>query len=189
MLFSRDGQTATVAVYESTQPIGRMRAIATNGKVDAGMAVSMAQAPTSDESTMILLAALPLALRDDYQRVGVIGFGSGLSTHTLLGDQRVGRVETVEIEPAMVEGARLFGERVERAFNDPRSHVVIDDAKSYFAASPRKYDLIISEPSNPWVGGTAALFSDEFYAFVPQQLNEGGVFVPVSYTHLRAHET
>ncbi|WP_459040121.1 fused MFS/spermidine synthase [Stenotrophomonas sp. PSU-St83] len=177
MLFSRDGQTATVAVYESTQPIGRMRAIATNGKVDAGMAVSMAQAPTSDESTMILLAALPLALRDDYQRVGVIGFGSGLSTHTLLGDQRVGRVETVEIEPAMVEGARLFGERVERAFNDPRSHVVIDDAKSYFAASPRKYDLIISEPSNPWVGGTAALFSDEFYAFVPQQLNEGGVFV------------
>lgn len=177
MLFSRDGQTATVAVYESTQPIGRMRAIATNGKVDAGMAVSMAQAPTSDESTMILLAALPLALRDDYQRVGVIGFGSGLSTHTLLGDQRVGRVETVEIEPAMVEGARLFGQRVERAFNDPRSHVVIDDAKSYFAANPRKYDLIVSEPSNPWVGGTAALFSDEFYAFVPQHLNERGIFV------------
>lgn len=177
MLFSRDGQTATVAVYESASATGPMRAIATNGKVDAGMATSMKQVPTSDESTMILLAALPLALRDDYQRVGVIGFGSGLSTHTLLGDRRVGRVDTVEIEPAMVEGARLFGKRVERAFNDPRSHVVIDDAKSYFAASPRKYDLIISEPSNPWVGGTAALFSDEFYQFVPQQLNEGGVFV------------
>ncbi|HEL4832393.1 TPA: fused MFS/spermidine synthase [Stenotrophomonas maltophilia] len=177
MLFSRDGQTATVAVYENTTADGSMRAIATNGKVDAGMAVSMQQAPTGDESTMILLAALPLALRDGYQRVGVIGFGSGLSTHTLLGDRRVGRVDTVEIEPAMVEGARLFGGRVERAFKDPRSHVVIDDAKSYFAASPRKYDLIISEPSNPWVGGTAALFSDEFYAFVPQQLNEGGVFV------------
>ncbi|KRG61885.1 fused MFS/spermidine synthase [Stenotrophomonas maltophilia] len=177
MLFSRDGQTATVAVYENPHAGGQMRAIATNGKVDAAMSVSMQQVPTSDESTMILLAALPLALREDYQRVGVIGFGSGLSTHTLLGDGRVGRVDTVEIEPAMVEGARLFGKRVERAFKDPRSHVVIDDAKSYFAASPRKYDLIISEPSNPWVGGTAALFSDEFYAFVPQQLNEGGVFV------------
>jgi len=177
MLFSHDGQTATVAVYENTTNSGRMRAIATNGKVDAGMATSIEEAPTIDESTMILLAALPLALRDGYQRVGVIGFGSGLSTHTLLGDRRVGWVDTVEIEPAMVEGARLFGKRVERAFNDPRSHVVIDDAKSYFAASPRKYDLIISEPSNPWVGGTAALFSDEFYAFVPRQLNEGGVFV------------
>ncbi|MGG6343828.1 fused MFS/spermidine synthase [Stenotrophomonas indicatrix] len=177
MLFSRDGQTATVAVYENTHANGRIRAIATNGKVDAGMAVSMQQAPSSDESTMILLSALPLALRDDYRRVGVIGFGSGLSTHTLLGDRRVGNVDTVEIEPAMVEGARLFGDRVERAFNDPRSRVVIDDAKAYFAASSRKYDLIISEPSNPWVGGTAALFSDEFYSFVPQHLNERGVFV------------
>lgn len=177
MLFSRDGQTATVAVYENDHADGRMRAIATNGKVDAAMAVSMHQAPTSDESTMILLAALPLALRDDYQRVGVIGFGSGLSTHTLLGDARVGLVETVEIEPAMVEGARLFGERVERSFTDSRSKVVIDDAKSYFAASPRKYDLIVSEPSNPWVGGTSALFSSEFYSFVPQHLNERGVFV------------
>lgn len=177
MLFTRDGQTATVAVYENTHPNGRIRAIATNGKVDAGMTLSLQQAPSSDESTMVLLAALPLALREDYKRVGVIGFGSGLSTHTLLGDRRVGQVDTVEIEPAMVEGARLFGARVERAFKDPRSHVVIDDAKAYFAASSRRYDLIISEPSNPWVGGTAALFSEEFYHFVPQHLNEGGIFV------------
>lgn len=177
MLYFRDGQTATISVYDTDSEIGTIRSVATNGKVDAGMAISMDQAATSDESTMILLAALPLALRDGYERVGVIGFGSGLTTHTLLGDGRVGQVDTVEIEPAMIEGAELFGDRVRRAFDDPRSRVIIDDAKAYFAASPRKYDLIVSEPSNPWVGGTASLFTEEFYTFVPRHLNEDGIFV------------
>ena len=172
-----DGKTATVTLFDVASSDGTVRAIATNGKVDAAMALSAKQIPTSDESTMTLLAAVPLALRDGYDRVGVIGFGSGMTTHTLLTDKRVGSVDTVEIEPAMVQGARLFGERVSNAFNDPRSHIIIDDAKSYFASSPKKYDLIVSEPSNPWVGGTATLFSKEFYEFVPQQLNEGGIFV------------
>ena len=177
MLFFRDGQTATVSVFESDRGNGPVRSIATNGKVDAGLTVSLEQVPSGDESTMVLLGALPLALGNGFERVGVIGFGSGLTTHTLLGDARVGHVDTVEIEPAMVEGARLFGDRVARAFDDPRSHIVIDDAKAHFAGSGQRYDLIISEPSNPWVGGTGSLFSDEFYAFVPRQLNEGGLFV------------
>nr|WP_223181832.1 fused MFS/spermidine synthase [Stenotrophomonas lacuserhaii] len=177
MLFFKDGQTATVSVFETDRGAGPVRSIATNGKVDAGMAVSVDQEPSGDESTMVLLGALPLALGHGFERVGVIGFGSGLTTHTLLGDPRVGQVDTVEIEPAMVEGAKLFGDRVSRAYTDPRSHIVIDDAKAHFAGSGRRYDLIISEPSNPWVGGTASLFSDEFYAFVPGQLNDGGLFV------------
>lgn len=177
MLYFRDGQTATISLYENDGATGTIRSVATNGKVDAGMTVSMDQAPASDESTMILLGALPLALRDGYKRVGVIGFGSGLTTHTLLGDSRIGQVDTIEIEPAMIEGARLFGSRVERAFKDPRSKVIIDDAKAYFASSPRKFDLIVSEPSNPWVGGTASLFTEEFYAFVPRHLNDDGIFV------------
>ena len=177
MLFFKDGQTATVSVFETDRGAGPVRSIATNGKVDAGMTVSVDQEPSGDESTMVLLGALPLALGHGFERVGVIGFGSGLTTHTLLGDPRVGQVDTVEIEPAMVEGAKLFGDRVSRAYTDPRSRIVIDDAKAHFAGSGRRYDLIISEPSNPWVGGTASLFSDEFYAFVPGQLNDGGLFV------------
>lgn len=180
MLYLKDGKTATVAVYEVPNrdgSPGQVRSIATNGKVDAGMSAAFAQAPTSDESTMVLLAALPMAMKKNYDRVGVIGFGSGLTTHTLMGSPRIGRVDTVEIEPAMVEGARAFGDRVQRAYQDPRSHIVIDDAKSYFSSSPAHYDLIISEPSNPWMGGTASLFSKEFYAFVPRQLNDDGLFV------------
>ncbi|AOA73365.1 hypothetical protein [Stenotrophomonas rhizophila] len=176
-VFFKDGKTATVAVIERNEEDGPVRMISTNGKVDAGLALQADQAPTSDESTMVLLAAIPLSMREHYDRIGVIGFGSGMTTHTLMGHAKVGAVDTVEIEPAMVEGARHFGDRVSRAYSDPRSHVIIDDAKAYFASVPKKYDLIISEPSNPWVGGTASLFSTEFYQYIPKQLNQDGLFV------------
>jgi len=176
MLYYRDGKTATVAVYESTGD-AVSRSIATNGKVDAGVTMAPGKAPSPDEYTMALLASLPLSMRPSFDRVGVIGFGSGMSTHTLLGSDKVGRVDTVEIEPYMIEGARNFESRVQRAFHDPRSHIVVDDAKSYFAASNARYDLIVSEPSNPWMGGTASLFTEEFYSFVPRHLKPNGLFV------------
>ncbi|MGP1665308.1 MAG: spermine synthase, partial [Rhodanobacter sp.] len=109
--------------------------------------------------------------------VAVIGFGSGLTTHSLLGDPRVKSVDTIEIEQAMVDGARAFGPRVARAYTDPRSHVVIDDAKTHIASQNIKFDLIISEPSNPWISGVGTLFSKEFYKFIPRHLNEDGLFL------------
>ena len=107
----------------------------------------------------------------------VIGFGSGLTTHTLLGTPWIESVETVEIEPAMVEAARHFRPAVERAYSDPRGRIFIDDAKTFFSTHNRKYDLIVSEPSNPWVSGVAGLFSKEFYQLVRRHLNDGGIFV------------
>ncbi len=177
VVYHQDGKTATVAVFDFGAKGQEVRRIATNGKVDAAIAMHANQPATPDESTMVLLAALPLSMREQFDRVGVIGFGSGMTTHTLMGHAKVGRVDTVEIEPAMIEGARHFGPHVARAFTDPRSHLIIDDAKAYFASVPNKYDLIISEPSNPWMGGTASLFSTEFYQYIPQQLNQDGLFV------------
>jgi len=174
IIYMRDGKTASVSV--SAQP-GGMVAIATNGKPDAGIMMRDDGFPTTDEPTMALLGTLPLALHQRPERVGVIGFGSGLTTHTLLGDVRVRQVDTVEIEAAMVTGARAFGTRVERAYNDARSNVVIDDAKTYFAGQRHKYDVIVSEPSNPWISGVGTLFSKEFYQFIPRNLNDDGLFV------------
>lgn len=173
ILFYRDGKTASISVSASPNlSVG----IATNGKPDAAIMMGKNH-PTDDEPTMVLLAALPLSMLDAPKRVGVIGFGSGLTTHTLLGDPRLEQVDTIEIEEAMVQGARAFGHRVERAYTDPRSRIVIDDAKAYFAGQKAKYDIIISEPSNPWISGVSALFSKEFYQFVPRHLNENGLFV------------
>jgi spermidine synthase len=173
VIYYRDGKTVSISVIESP---GGLR-IASNGKVDGSIVYAPDLPPSVDEPTMVLLAALPLAYHPDPREVAVIGFGTGLTSHSVLADARVTRLDTIEIERAMVEGARHFGSRVERAFSDPRSHIVIDDAKSFFAGAGRRYDIIVSEPSNPWISGVGALFSEEFYAFVPRHLGDDGLFV------------
>ncbi|OFK86137.1 MULTISPECIES: fused MFS/spermidine synthase [unclassified Eikenella] len=173
VLFYRDGKTASISVVERHG--GKSIAIATNGKPDAG--IVMQGTPSPDEPTMILAAALPLSMHNKPEEIGVIGFGSGMTTHTFLGDPRVKRVDTIEIEPAMVEGAKLFGGHVSRAYTDPRSNIIIDDAKAYFSGQQARYDIIISEPSNPWISGVGSLFSQEFYQFVPRHLKQDGLFV------------
>jgi len=174
VVFYRDGKTASVSVIATPDGYG---AIATNGKVDAGLAIAAGVEPAGDELTMSFAAALPLAMHPAPDTIGIIGLGSGLTTHTALGDARVKQVETVEIEAAMVQGARAFGHRVQRAYSDRRSRIEIDDAKAWFASHKGGYDIIISEPSNPWISGVGSLFSEEFYQFIPHQLNSDGLFV------------
>ncbi len=174
IIYYRDGKTASVAMREASTGL---RSITTNGKVDAGINMQDGAAPAPDETTMVMASILPLLHHPAPRSAAVIGFGSGLSTHTLLGDPRLERVDTIEIEPAMIEAARLFGKHVERAYTDPRSHLHIEDARTYFAAHRSRYDIIMSEPSNPWVSGVASLFSREFYEFIPHHLAPGGLFV------------
>jgi predicted membrane-bound spermidine synthase len=172
IVFHKVGKTANVDVMKSSDATS----IRTNGKADASIAYDPAN-PSPDEYTMALTAVLPLVYRPNVENAAVIGFGSGMTTATLLGSPTLKRVDTIEIEPAMVEGARLFGAAVEAAYADPRSRIIIDDAKSYFARSALRYDLIISEPSNPWVSGVASLFTVEFYRRVKRQLSDDGIFV------------
>lgn len=176
--YLRDGKTATVAVFTA----GKQLTISTNGKPDASL-TSMEAVPTQDEITMIMAGTLPLALHPDLKRVAVIGWGSGLTTQTLLGSEVPEMVDTIEIERVMVEGAKLFGERVRRAYDDPRSHVRIDDARTFFSTGARRYDAIISEPSNPWVSGVASLFTQEFYAFLKRHLEDDGMLVQWLHTY------
>jgi spermidine synthase len=86
----------------------------------------------------------------------------------------LGRVQVLQ---KIVDAARFFRPRVDRAFADPRSHVYIDDAKTFFSAHRKKYDLVVSEPSNPWVSGVAGLFSEEFYRTIGRHMNDGALFV------------
>jgi spermidine synthase len=131
---------------------------------------------TRDLATQLLLPVMTLAYAPQTENAAVIGFGSGMSTHMLLGSPRVKEVVTIEIEPEMVNASRGFLPANARAYEDRRSTFVIDDAKSYFASAGRRFDLILSEPSNPWVSGVSGLFTKEFYARVSTQLSERGVF-------------
>ena len=171
--FLRDGKTATVSFMSR----GSVGSISTNGKPDASIELRRDGFPTPDEITMAMAAALPLSLHPAPRDIAVIGWGSGLTTHTLLGSPVPEKVDSIEIEVAMYDGARNFGSRVVRAYSDPRSKLHVDDARTYFSTGQRKYDVIVSEPSNPWVSGVAGLFTREFYRFMRRHLNDGGMVV------------
>jgi len=170
--YLRDGKTATISLIEKDGLV----TIATNGKPDASVQMGYGE-PSVDETTMVLAAAIPLSMQTHPRRVANIGFGSGLTTHTLLASELVGHLDSIEIEPFMVEAARQgFGPRIQNVFEDRRSRVVYEDAKTFFASTREPYDLIVSEPSNPWVSGVSTLFSDEFYDRITHYLAPDGYF-------------
>jgi spermidine synthase len=173
VLYYKDGKTASVSLFA----YGSQITLATNGKPDASIQMDPAQPSATDEITMVMAATLPLAYNPAAREIANIGLGSGLTTHTLLAHDRLDRVDTIEIEAAMIEAAQGFGERVERTYSDPRSVIHLEDAKTFFSLQNHKYDAIVAEPSNPWVSGVASLFSDEFYRTVPNYLNEDGILV------------
>lgn len=170
IVFAQDGRTASVVV---TQKPGVL-SILTNGKPDAALKES---GTSDDDYTMVMLGLLPMALHPQAKTAALIGMGSGRTTHVILGAPQLESVDTIEIEPAMSEGARLFGPLTSRTFTDPRSHLYTEDAKTFFARHQRRYDVIVSEPSNPWVSGVASLFSREFYRQTKHHLAPGGLFV------------
>jgi predicted membrane-bound spermidine synthase len=174
IVFYSDGKTASVAVNGYTD--GTV-SILTNGKPDAAIRMDRDQPPTPDEYTMTLVGALPLLVNPGAKTFANIGWGSGMTTQVLVSHSGPREVDSIEIEPAMVAGARAFSPRNSRAYDDPRSRVYFEDAKSYFARHGKRYDVIISEPSNPWVNGVAGLFTKEFYRDTKRYLAPGGVFV------------
>jgi SAM-dependent methyltransferase len=175
VVFYRDGKTASISVTQNSA--NKRRSIRTNGKTDAALTFGDQVFAGPDEPTMVLAGAIPLAMKPDSTLVANIGFGSGLTTHMLLGSPTVTSVDSIEIERMMIEGARLFQPRNRRAYEDPRSHIHIDDAKTFFATHGKRYDVIVSEPSNPWVSGVSTLFSREFYAQVRRNLKPDGLLV------------
>jgi spermidine synthase len=174
VLFLGDGKTATISLAEQDGIV----TIATNGKPDATVRMDRPGDPTPDEITMAMAAAVPLAMHPAPRQVANIGIGSGLTSNLVLAWPQVDRLDSIEIEPAMARAAhRGFDARVRRLFEDPRSHIHFEDAKTFFSAAKRRYDVIISEPSNPWVSGVATLFSGEFYAQIVRHLKPDGLLV------------
>ncbi|MBC8006954.1 MAG: spermidine synthase [Prolixibacteraceae bacterium] len=173
VLYLKDGKTANVSVSRKGSEVS----LATNGKFDAS--INMGPGPAGvDEVTQTLLGALPLMLHSAPKTAAVVGFGSGMTSHTLLLDPGIESVDTIEIEERIIEAARRgFFPRNRQAYEDPRSRIHIEDAKTYFSVANKQYDIIVSEPSNPWVSGISSLFTEEFYRHVSGHLNDGGLLV------------
>jgi spermidine synthase len=162
LMFYRDGINATVSVQRE----GGILALRVNGKTDASS--------YGDMSTQVLLGQLPLLFGPPAKKVLVIGYASGVTTGSVATHGSVERIDAVEIEPAIIEASRWFDDVSGKPLEDPRVHLVLDDARSYLAATRERYDVIISEPSNPWMSGVSNLFTREFFAIVKGALAPRG---------------
>jgi spermidine synthase len=164
VLFYRDGRSGTISVDQSGDHIF----LRTNGKIDAGTAVDM--------PTQIMSGHLPMLLHPGARNVLVIGMGSGI-TAGAVARHPVERLDIVEIEPAVVEASRFFADFHGNVTDDPRVRTIIADGRNFLLTTDRRYDVIVSEPSNPWIGGLASLFSVEFFRLAREHLTPGGLIV------------
>ncbi len=163
-LFYREGVNASVLV--STDLEGRRRWLRVGGKIDAG---------TGDMLTQVLLGLVPASMVDRGARTLIVGHGSGTTAAAALA-AGVGRTDVVELEPAILEASRLFHEGRPDPLDDPRVTAHVEDARTWLAHTRDRYDLIISEPTNPWIAGVNALFTTDFYDRVRARLAPEGVF-------------
>lgn len=162
-IFYKEGITATVAVQR--QSGGRVLKV--NGKPEASTA--------GDMPTQILIGALPLLVREHTDDVLLIGLGSGVTLGSV--EQfPVKRVTCVELEPAVIEASRHFEDVNNHPLDDPRLRMISNDGRNFIYTTDEKFDVIVSEPSNPWVTGVANLFTLEYFRRGAERLKDGGLF-------------
>jgi spermidine synthase len=164
VLFHKEGLTSTVTVKRN--PEGVLNLVV-SGKTDASTSAD-------DMPTQKLLAHVPLLLHPAPRRALVIGLASGITLGSA-GLYPLTSLDCVEISPEMVEACRLFDPYNYRILDDPRVRVLIADGRNHLALTDRTYDVIVSEPSNPWIAGVADLFTREFFQLCRDRLAPGGI--------------
>ena len=162
LLFYREDEVATVTVRKVASKLS----LAIDGKVDA--------TNSADMMTQRLLAHVPLLLHPAPKDVLVIGLGSGVTAGSAL-THSIESLVAVEISDAVVEASRFFDELSHRPSTDPRFRLVVGDGRNHLLLSGRPYDVIISEPSNPWMAGVSGLFTREFFELARDRLAPGGL--------------
>jgi spermidine synthase len=166
LLYHEDGPGGTVTVTESAD--GGSRFLAIDGKTDGSN-------EPSDMTTQTMLAHVPLVLSRDARDVLIIGLGTGTTYATALG-YPVERVTCVEISPQVIEASHFFyGSYDSTRMDDPRGRVVLGDGRSFMFFDDGEYDVIIAEPSNPWLSGMGNLFTIEYFNAMRRRLTEGGI--------------
>lgn len=159
---SFDGRETSVAVMNSNQYI-----LLTNGKAD-GSALG-------DAPTQVMLGLTGAALHPNPKRACVIGLGTGTTVGWLADVPSIQHVDAIEIEKHMQDLARRFGPVNHNAMTHPKVTHVVGDAREFLITGGESYDLIVSEPSNPYRAGVASLYTQEFYHSVRERLSEDGI--------------
>jgi spermidine synthase len=137
-----------------------------NGKTDASLA--------QDMRTQLLSGYLPMFMHANPKSALVIGQGSGI-TLGAVEQFPAEKIDLVEISSAVIEGSRYFSPFNHNALEDPRLSLILEDGRNHVTLIDKKYDVIVSEPSNPWISGVGALFTKNFFELLDQRLNPNGI--------------
>lgn len=162
-LWERDGVESTVGVQASNG-----LAFVVNGKSDGAV--------VNDRGTQALLGLLPALLHERPKTAFVIGLGTGMTAGWLAAVDTIERVDVAELEPAILEVAKASSPVNHDALANPKLKLFLSDGRELMLTQKRKFDLIVSEPSNPYRAGVASLFTKEFYQVAASRLESGGLF-------------
>jgi len=163
LLYYAEGLDGTVTVKSE----GGSRYLAINGKTDASSA--------GDLPTQVLLGRLPMQMGRQLHSALVIGLGSGITAGSIARSPEIHDLTVLEISAEVVVASTYFAPENYRVLADPRVRLVTADARNYLLAAERRFDLIVSEPSNPWISGISNLFTAEFFELAKSRLSDGGL--------------
>ena len=170
--FHKDDPVENVSVVEFPRnPAFQLppRALLVNGKSDSDA--------IGDMYTLKLLTHLPALLSPSREKVMVIGLGTGVTAGEFLLYPELKQLDVAEISPAVIEALPYFEDYVHGLARDPRAHIHLGDAFRILGRSRERWDIIVSEPSNPWVNGVDMLFTQEYYRLIKEHLSESGMLV------------
>jgi spermidine synthase len=170
LLFYKEGHEGSVAVVKHDRGI----TLRVGGKPDASS--------NADLRTQVSLSFIPTILHHEPKEVLVIGLGSGISAGSALAFDKVERVDVVELSKEVVEASKYFAPYNGLSYkeespwiNTPNLELIINDGRNHLALTNRRYDVIASEPSNPWLAGQANLFTKEAFQLARNRLKSGGI--------------
>jgi spermidine synthase len=165
LVYFKDGIATTVSVDRW----GKVLSLKNNGKVDASN--------DADMPTQISVGLLPLLLYNGVHppKVALIGYGSGVTAGAVT-QYPIASLEVVELEPAIYEAAHFFDDVNHRPTENPKVKAIVGDGRNFLSQRKDRFDVVISQPSNPWITGVSNLFTREYFQSVKARLADDGIF-------------
>jgi spermidine synthase len=165
LVFYEDGTATTVSVDQW----GKTYSLKNNGKVDASN--------DSDMATQIVVGLLPLLLSrgEAPPKVALVGFGSGVTAGAIT-QYPIASLEVVELEPAIYRASHFFDHDNHRPLENPKVTARVGDGRNFLTQRRDRFDVIVSQPSNPWLTGVSNLFTREYFRDVKSRLAPHGLF-------------
>ena len=169
LVYYGEGISGFTTVMKNTGPLGNViYVMAISGKSEASS--------RGDMKTQTLCAHFPMLFHKDPKKVMVLGLASGVTAGEVL-CYPVEQLDVLEINRQVVAASDFFIPWNSNVLSSPKTNLIIQDGRAHLRLTRQRYDVIISEPSNPWMAGLATLFTRDFFTLAKDRLNEDGIFL------------